>query len=114
LHSASAHAGREIRQVRAPLSQYDAAARPMFNSFTATPDLTPYSHEKARINLDEKNTKKDYGAERLAKMDWNDYDRIDDFELNEILWRSIKERAALLPPAVRRAIAYRPADPVRK
>jgi hypothetical protein len=47
-------------------------------------------------------------------MDWSDYDRIDDFELNEILWRSIKGPDAPLPPAVRRAIAYRPADPVRK
>jgi hypothetical protein len=47
-------------------------------------------------------------------MDWSDYDRIDDFELNEILWRSIKGRDAPLPPAVRRAIAYRPVEPVRK
>jgi YVTN family beta-propeller protein len=97
-----------------PLSQYDAAARPMFNCFTARPDLTPYKHEEVRINLDEKNTRKDYGAERSAKMDWSDYDRIDDFELNEILWRSIKGRDAPLPPAVRRAIAYRPAEPVRE
>ena len=39
----------------------------------------------------------------------SDYDRVDDFELNEILWRSIKGRDAPLPPAVRRAIANRPA-----
>jgi hypothetical protein len=97
-----------------PLSQYDAAARPMFNSFADKAGLTPYRHEKARVNLDEKNTKKDYGADRSARMDWSDYDRIDDFELNEILWRSIKGKDAPLPPAVRRAIAYRPADPVKK
>jgi YVTN family beta-propeller protein len=97
-----------------PLSQYDAAARPMFGCFTDKADLTPYRHEKARVKLDEKNTKKDYGAERSARMDWSDYDRIDDFELNEILWRSIKGRNAPLPPAVRRAIAYRPADPAKK
>jgi hypothetical protein len=97
-----------------PLSQYDAAARPMFNSFTTSPDLTPYRRETARVNLDEKNTKKDYGSESSAKMDWSDYDRIDDFELNEILWRSIKGRNAPLPPLVRRAIAYRPAEAVRK
>jgi YVTN family beta-propeller protein len=93
-----------------PLSQYDAAARPMFNSFTLTADLTPYRHEKARIDLDAKNAKNAYGAARSAQMDWSDYDRIDDFELNEILWRSIKGPTAPLPPAVRRAIAYRPAD----
>jgi len=48
-----------------------------------------------------------YGAERSNRMDFSEYDRIDDFELNEILWRSIKGVDAPLPPSVRRAIAYR-------
>ena len=34
-----------------PLSQFDAAARPMFASFTDKADLTPYTHEPARIDL---------------------------------------------------------------
>ena len=41
------------------------------------------------------------------KMDFSEYDRIDDFELNEILWHAIKGKDAPLPPAVRRAIAFR-------
>jgi len=41
-------------------------------------------------------------------MDFSEYDRIDDFELNEILWHAIKGPDAPQPPAVRRAIAYRP------
>jgi YVTN family beta-propeller protein len=91
-----------------PLSQYDAAARPMFASFTDKPDLTPYQHEAAQIALDTTNPKTAYGARRSAKMDFSEYDRVDDFELNEILWRAIKGRNAPLPPAVRRAIADRP------
>ena len=91
----------------APLSQYDAAARPMFASFTAQPDTTPYVHEPARIDLNARNAKTAYGAERSSRMDFSDYDRVDDFELNEILWRAAKGRDAPLPPAVRRAIAYR-------
>jgi hypothetical protein len=92
-----------------PLSQYDAAARPMFESFTDKADLTGYTHEPARIDLDAVNPKTAYGAQRSAKMDFSDYDRVDDFELNEILWRAIKGKDAPLPPAVRRAIANRPA-----
>ena len=42
-------------------------------------------------------------------MDFDEYDRIDDFELNEILWRAIKGKDAPVPPAVRRAIAFRTA-----
>jgi YVTN family beta-propeller protein len=91
-----------------PLSQYDAAARPMFASFTDRADLTPYQHEPARIDLNAVNTKTAYGARRSSKMDFSEYDRVDDFELNEILWRAIKGRKAPLPPAVRRAIANRP------
>lgn len=90
-----------------PLSQFDAAATPMFESFTNEPNLTPYKHEAARINLNAINEKTAYGAERSLKMDFTEYDRIDDFELNEILWRSIKGKDAPLPPAARRAIAYR-------
>src|SRR5262249_27307870 len=47
-----------------PLSQYDAAARPMFASFTDKPDLAPYVHERARIDLEAKNPKTAYGAAR--------------------------------------------------
>ena len=91
----------------APMSQFDAAATPMFESFTDKADIAPYAHEKARIDLDVLNTRLAYGAERSSKMDFSEYDRIDDFELNEILWRAIKGKDAPLPPAVRRAIAYR-------
>jgi YVTN family beta-propeller protein len=90
-----------------PLSQYDAAARPMFASFNAKPDLAPYSSEPARIDLNEVNSATAYGAERSRKMNFDEYDKIDDFELNEILWRSLKGIDAPLPPAVRRAIAFR-------
>jgi YVTN family beta-propeller protein len=93
-----------------PLSQYDAAARPMYNSFTDKADPTPYKHVGAKIALDEKNVKTAYGAERSNKMDFSDYDLVDDFELNEILWRSVKGVDAPLPAVVRQAIANRPAD----
>lgn len=90
-----------------PLSQYDAAAQPMFACFSDTPDLAPYNAVDARIDLDAKNTALSYGAERSSRMDFSEYDNINDFELNEILWRAVRGADAPLPPAVRRAIAYR-------
>jgi hypothetical protein len=90
-----------------PLSQFDAAANPMFGCFTDKPDLTPYTVVPARIDLNAKNDALAYGAERSMKMDFSEYDKIDDFELNEILWRAVKGKDAPIPPAVRRAIAYR-------
>jgi YVTN family beta-propeller protein len=90
-----------------PLSQYDAAARPMFHSFTAKADTTAYKHEPAQIDLNVRNTRLAYGADRSNKMDFTEYDRIDDFELNEILWHAVMGEEAPEPPAVRRAIAFR-------
>jgi YVTN family beta-propeller protein len=94
-----------------PLSQYDAAARPLFDAFTDKADLATYTHEPARIDLNELNAATAYGADRSGKMNFDEYDKIDDFELNEILWRAIKGPDAPLPPAVRRAIAYRVPGP---
>ncbi|MGD9648390.1 MAG: alkaline phosphatase family protein, partial [Pirellulales bacterium] len=91
-----------------PLSQFDAAANPMFESFTDTADATPYEHVPARIDLNAVNTKLAYGWERSNQMDFSEYDRIDDFELNEILWFAVMGRDAPLPGPVRRAIAFRP------
>ncbi|MEK7954244.1 bifunctional YncE family protein/alkaline phosphatase family protein [Luteolibacter soli] len=96
-----------------PLSQYDAAARPMFNSFTDVADLTPYTHEAAQFDVEEKNTELSYGSDRSNKMDFSEYDRVDDFELNEILWHATMGKDAPTPPAVRQAIAFRSA-PVGK
>jgi hypothetical protein len=90
-----------------PLSQFDAAANPMFGCFTDKADVTPYTAVPARIDLNAKNDALAYGAERSMKMDFSEYDKIDDFELNEILWRAVKGKDAPIPPAVRRAIAYR-------
>ena len=90
-----------------PLSQFDAGATPMFNCFTDKADLAPYDHEPARIDLNATNTKLAYGADRSSRMDFSEYDKVDDFELNEILWHAVKGENAPMPPAVRRAIAYR-------
>jgi YVTN family beta-propeller protein len=90
-----------------PLSQFDAAATPMFASFTDSPDTTLYMNEPARIDLTARNSSLAYGAERSKAMDFSDYDRIDDFALNEILWHAVKGKDAPVPPAVRRAIASR-------
>ena len=91
-----------------PLSQYDAAARPMFASFTDRADATPYKHVPAQSDLNAVNGPTAYGAARSMQMDFSEYDRVNDFELNEILWRSIKGVDAPVPPPVRRAIADRP------
>ena len=38
-----------------PMSQFDAAATPMFNSFPAKPDLRPYQALPANVDLEAQN-----------------------------------------------------------
>lgn len=38
-----------------PMSQYDAAAMPLFECFTSTPDFTPYTLKRPLIDLNTRN-----------------------------------------------------------
>src|SRR5262249_56058209 len=91
-----------------PMSQYDAAATPMYNAMQPTPDPAPFEHLPARIALDEKNDLMTYGAEASLRMNLAEADAAPERELNEILWRSIKGSNAVVPPAGRSAFVHRP------
>jgi hypothetical protein len=82
-----------------PMTQFDAAARPLTAAFAATADPKPYTAESPRISTTDRNPANTATAARSARMDFSDADRIDDDELNEILWAAIKGTPA--PPPVR-------------
>lgn len=79
-----------------PMTAFDAGARPMASAFAAKPDLRPYEAEKPRIPLDTRNAAANATAARSAKLDFAEADRIDDDELNDILWLAIR---GTKPPA---------------
>ncbi len=70
-----------------PMTQFDAAAPPMYNTFGKEPVMTPYTAEKPRINMEERNTR---AALDDDKLDFKQADLNDDDELNDVLWRAIK------------------------
>src|SRR5574338_64544 len=92
-----------------PMTQYDAAATPMYDVFQPTPDLAPFTRLEARVPLDEKNDKFSYGAQASLEMNLDEVDRAPEYELNEILWKSVKGANSPMPPPVRAAF-LRPAD----
>jgi len=87
-----------------PLTQYDASATPMFESFTDKADLTPFTLVPAKTDLNARNGVAAFGARQSARMDWSEYDRIDEDALNRILWHSIKGTNVPMPAPVRRAV----------
>ena len=92
------------------MSQYDAAATPMYNAFQATPVLTPFTHLEPRISIDEKNLPTAWGAAASLRMDLETADVAPERELNEIIWRSVKGPHSAMPPAVRSGFIRRVAD----
>ncbi len=69
-----------------PMTQYDAAAQPMFGLFTKKPKDQPFSLIPAETDLYAKNTPATPGAEASMKMDFTEYDRAPEDELNRVLW----------------------------
>ena len=59
-----------------PMSQYDAAATPMYNAFTNKPDLTPYTARPAQADVMAKNARLAYGAKESQRMDFSGPDRL--------------------------------------
>jgi hypothetical protein len=47
----------------------------MYNSFSATPQVTPFNVVKPLIDVNAKNTKEDYGAKASSRMDFHEVDR---------------------------------------
>ena len=86
-----------------PMSQYDAAAAPMYGAFQAAPDLDPFTHREARVSLDEKNGTLAYGAAASMAMALDEADLAPELELNEILWKSVHGAASPMPPPVHAA-----------
>ncbi len=86
-----------------PMSQYDAAATPMTNSFTGTPTFTPYTVRPPQVDLDEVNIAGAYGQERSERLDFTSEDRIPEREFNEIIWKAIRGAESPMPPPVRSA-----------
>ncbi|HZZ34564.1 MAG TPA: alkaline phosphatase family protein, partial [Caulobacteraceae bacterium] len=85
-----------------PMSQYDAAATPLYASFGTTPDMTPYTALPAQVDLEAKNTVTAFGAAASARMDFSDNDRAPMHQLNEIIWKSVMGRDSPMPPPVHR------------
>jgi DNA-binding beta-propeller fold protein YncE len=96
-----------------PMSQFDAAARPMYASFTAKSDLSGYTHEVPKVDLTEKNKPGGFGALWMEKQDLSKEDTLDDLLFNEIIWKAVRGERSPCPPPVRAAF-YLPLKAAKK
>ncbi len=86
-----------------PMTQYDAAATPMYNAFQTSAVLTPFVKRDARVSLTEMNRPGAPGSAASARMNFAEADMTPELELNEILWMSVHGPNSIMPPPVHSA-----------
>ena len=81
-----------------PMTQFDAAATPMFNSFQPVADAAAYVALPANVDLHETNSLVAWGGKE--KFDFAKEDANDDFKFNEVIWRSVKGAEYPMPAPI--------------
>ena len=91
-----------------PMSQYDAAALPLWACFTSKPDFKPYVLRPVTTPQDVRNTAFNAPARRSLRFDMSREDAAPDLAFNENIWQAIRGEHSRMP-APRRSAAVREA-----
>jgi len=86
-----------------PMTQYDAAAQPMWRCFDSTVHLNPFSSVPPQIDITQKNMAMNEWERRSEKFDFTKEDAVPDMEFNLVLWHGIKGDIIPLPAPKRAA-----------
>jgi hypothetical protein len=73
-----------------PMTQYDAAATPMWRCFDSTAQRFEFNAIAPGVNLFEKNTAINQWQKKSDQFDFSKEDNINDIEFNEVLWSALK------------------------
>ena len=94
-----------------PMSQYDAAATPMWKCFSKAPDLTPFISRPSNIDLNDKNPdKRSALALKSMSFDFSREDSAPDLEFNEVIWKAVRGEHSVMPAPRRSAFLKVEAD----
>lgn len=86
-----------------PMSQYDAAAMPMYDCFTSKPDYTQFELIPAKVDIDERNVAVNESSKRSESFNLANEDKVPDRDMNEVIWKAIKGEHAVMPAPKRSA-----------
>ncbi len=86
-----------------PMSQYDAAAIPMWECFMASPDLKPFAAIAATYNIHEMNVQVSSISRKSAGFNLAVMDAAPDLEFSEVIWKAVKGLESEMPAPVRSA-----------
>jgi len=80
-----------------PMTQYDAAAEPMWRCFTSAADLTVFVAVPSNISLSDKNMAVNKWQQKSETFDFSKEDAAPDLEFSEVLWYAVKGEGVVFP-----------------
>jgi YVTN family beta-propeller protein len=86
-----------------PMSQYDAAAEPLWRCFDASADHPAFQARPPQTDLFEKNTALNEWQRKSEEFNFGREDRVPDQELNEVIWVACRGTLKPCPPPVHAA-----------
>lgn len=86
-----------------PMTQYDAAATPMWRCFSKTPDNTAFHSLASNVDLSEVNPKGTKLAAMSKGLNLSEIDRAPDELMNAMIWKAVKGEHVNVPSPVRAA-----------
>ena len=90
-----------------PMTQYDAGATPMFGCFANASQVVAFSAITPQVDMLAKNTTKSLFSKESGRMDFREYDRAPEDQLNRILWAVAKGPDIPYPAPIHRAVIPR-------
>jgi YVTN family beta-propeller protein len=92
-----------------PMSQYDAAAEPLWRCFSNQADLNPFDTKPLQTDINSVNTIENAWQRKSEAFDLTKEDMVPDHEFTEVIWKAVKgENSA--PPPPRRAAFVKETD----
>ena len=85
------------------MSQFDAAATPLYRCFAKESNLTPFNVIEPTIDINEKNVAVNKNSIRSQKLNLREPDAINDLEFSEIVWQTVKGIDSKMPAPKRSA-----------
>jgi hypothetical protein len=86
-----------------PMSQYDAAATPMWRCFTDKVNPIPFKSIAPGVDLNAKNVAINSSSKKSQNLDFSRPDMIDDKLFSEIIWKTVRGEKSVMPTPRREA-----------
>jgi len=91
-----------------PMSQYDAAATPMYKCFSPIANTEPYNLIQESFDINTRNTAYNEGVRKSESMNFAKEDMAPAYELNQIIWEAVKGEGSKMPAPTHSAFVFLP------